>query len=347
MSKRLVVDGFGKFVGKKENQITVKERGTTLISEPAENLRQIVITGKTSISSDAINLLSENGVDLIVLNWKGKVVSQLSSPMMRTVKTRKDQYFANLDKRSGHIAKNFIFGKMKNQYALLGTWAKNRKETEPNIADKLISLRNGIQNQISKLENVQDDLIENIRQNLFNIEAVSSSIYWNGFSHLVPQEFNFQSRHAQKDSPRDATDLINSILNYGYAILEGDILRAIYFAGLDPYGGFLHVDRPGKASLVYDLMEEFRQQIVDRTIIHLISKKQIDTNAFEIVDGVCKINDEPKKLIISTLLEKLESHINYKDRKIKWCDLMIEQARNLAKYLRKEVSNYEPFFLRW
>jgi len=347
MSKRLVIDGYGKFIGKKENQITVKEKGSIIIYEKAENLRQIIIAGKSSISSDAINLLAENGVDVIILNWRGKVVARISSPMMRTVKTRKEQYFANLDTRSGHVAKKIISAKIKNQNALLGTWAKNRKDTDPNTAEILLDLRSKINVQLSKLEKIKDDIIENIRQKLFNIEAESSALYWKGFSLLIPPEFNFQSRRAQKSSPRYATDLINSILNYSYAILEGDVLRAIYFAGLDPYGGFLHTDRPGKASMVYDLMEEFRQQVVDRTIINMISKNQINPNAFDMEEGICRMNDDLRKLVLSKILEKLESHINYKDRKIKWCDLMVEQARNIAKFLRKEVSSYESFFLRW
>lgn len=37
--------------------------------------------------------------------------------------------------------------------------------------------------------------------------------------------------------------------------------------------GFLHTDLPGKPSLVLDLIEEFRQPVVDRSVLSLISKK--------------------------------------------------------------------------
>jgi CRISPR-associated protein Cas1 len=43
-------------------------------------------------------------------------------------------------------------------------------------------------------------------------------------------------------------------------------------AGLEPFGGFLHVDRPGKPSLVLDLIEEFRQPIVDRAVLACLTK---------------------------------------------------------------------------
>ncbi len=51
------------------------------------------------------------------------------------------------------------------------------------------------------------------------------------------------------------------------------LVKAVSYAGLDPYAGYLHADRPGKPSLVLDLMEEFRQQVVDRTVITLLSKR--------------------------------------------------------------------------
>ena len=43
-------------------------------------------------------------------------------------------------------------------------------------------------------------------------------------------------------------------------------------AGLEPFAGFLHVDRSGKPSLVLDLMEEFRQPVVDRAILSWLNR---------------------------------------------------------------------------
>jgi CRISPR-associated protein Cas1 len=61
------------------------------------------------------------------------------------------------------------------------------------------------------------------------------------------------------------------MLNYGYGILYGNVWGAILNAGLEPFAGFLHVDRPGKPSLVLDLVEEFRQPVVDRAILSAVN----------------------------------------------------------------------------
>ena len=69
-----------------------------------------------------------------------------------------------------------------------------------------------------------------------------------------------------------ATDAVNAALNYGYGILTAHVWGAVMNAGLEPFAGFLHVDRSGKPSLVLDLMEEFRQPVVDRPIFSWLNK---------------------------------------------------------------------------
>ncbi len=56
--ERLVVDGFGKYLGKKGERIVVRENGKTVFQCLPEELRQVIITGKGSIGFDAINLLA-------------------------------------------------------------------------------------------------------------------------------------------------------------------------------------------------------------------------------------------------------------------------------------------------
>ena len=72
-------------------------------------------------------------------------------------------------------------------------------------------------------------------------------------------------------------------------------------AGLDPYAGFLHVDRPGKPSLVLDLIEEFRQPIVDKTVIGMVNKGMPVT-----LDEQGRLVPESRKLLANKVLERLD-----------------------------------------
>lgn len=340
--ERLVVDGWGKFVGKKDNQVVVKEKGSKLHQIVAEDLRQVVITGGGSISFDAIELLAKNGVDIVVIDWKGNVTAKLSPPEMRTVSTRKEQYFAYKDERGVHLAKKFVTAKLKNQYALLGTWAKTRKDTAPVEAEMLMSMRKSIGDLIDRVDETKGDDIEEERGTLIGIEGRASNLYWKGFSEIIKGEFEFEDR-----SGRNARDGVNAMLNYGYALLEGEVHRSIHFAGLDPYGGYLHADRPGKPSLVLDLMEEFRQQLVDRRIMSMIQKKQVSPSDFSIKEGRCWLSDDVRKSLIKKILQKMEDHVKWKNRNVRWCDLVLKQARDVGKYLRGETNKHTCFYLRW
>ncbi len=99
-----------------------------------------------------------------------------------------------------------------------------------------------------------------------------------------------------------ATDPLNSALNYGYGILYGAVERACVLAGLDPYAGFLHVDRPGKPSLVLDLIEEFRQPVVDKTVLGMVNKGMPVT-----LDEQGRLVPESRRLLAEKVLARLDS----------------------------------------
>ena len=79
---RLIIDGFGKSVTKRDNQIVIRENGEELDYFLPKDLKQIIINGKGAITFDAIELLSDNDVDLIAIDWKGNIKYRLSSMEM-------------------------------------------------------------------------------------------------------------------------------------------------------------------------------------------------------------------------------------------------------------------------
>jgi CRISPR-associated protein Cas1 len=111
-------------------------------------------------------------------------------------------------------------------------------------------------------------------------------------------------------------------------------------AGLEPFAGFLHVDRPGKPSLVLDLVEEFRQPIVDRAVIALVSKgSPID------LDGGMLTN-ESRRAIAGAVLGRLETEATFRGRRYKLRSILQLQARGVASFLRGGPP-YRPFAFKW
>lgn len=140
---------------------------------------------------------------------------------------------------------------------------------------------------------------------------------------------------------RGAQDPVNSALNYGYKILYTHVQRAVVLAGLDPYGGFLHVDRPGKPSLVLDMVEEFRQMTVDRCIFALFNQG----SHMDLEDGW--LTAAARRAIVDRLRERMESAEPYEGKRVPLRIIVQSQARRVASYLRGDRADYRPFVGRW
>ena len=329
---RLIIDGFNKSVSKRDNQIVIKENGKEVDYFLSKDLKQIVILGKGAITFDAIALLAESDVDLIAIDWRGNIRYRLSSKDHNNVKIRKQQYQALNDSRSGYLAKKFIESKIKNQKSTLSTLSKNRGGIE-----FLEIQKNKLDNLSKAVAEVKNRPSDKIRSQLFGIEGLASTEYWQAFRYLIDDEYNFLKR-----SGKGAPDIVNSMLNYSYAILASEVLKSLHISGLDPYAGFLHSDLYGRSSLVFDVMEEFRQQIVDKSVLKLINLGQINKDDFEIKKDFVFIGEDCRKLLVKTILDKLNNEVTFDGIKKTYCDFIEIESRNIVDYLLYE-KQYKTF----
>ncbi|MCL4871737.1 MAG: CRISPR-associated endonuclease Cas1 [Anaerolineae bacterium] len=341
----LIADQFGSHVGKYSGRIKITKAKETLAQAPLLHLESITIANSgVSISADAIRACTEHGIPIHFLSGRGSPYASLySSGLVGTVLTRRAQLNAYNTALGWQVALAFTSGKIDNQAALLKYAAKYRKETNPDLHQELRLLAVEIidhQEEIRALDTIarhEGYYIEEVREQIFSIEGRAAQKYWRGIELLLPERLAWPGRRG-----RGATDPFNSALNYGYGILYGEIHRAIVLAGLDPYAGFIHTDRPGKPSLVLDLIEEFRAPIVDRTMLGLVNK------------GV-KLEQDEKGLLTETtrkqlaqkVLDRLESAELYEQKRHTLRHIIQTQARRLATYLRGERPSYEPFAASW
>ena len=344
---RLVIDGFGKFIGIEDGMIAVREKGKTIRKIRPEDVKQIIVIGKVSVSSEAIKNLLKHRSDIVFLDRKGEVLGRLSHPLIGTAKTRREQYYAYNDERSVHLSKEFVKAKMRNQMALLMNLAKTRKDSNPDVAKLLLEARREIEYCLREIDRIKAEKIDDVREKILGIEGNASKVYWDALSEVIPEEYGFDGRRGvEAGSPRYAKDIVNAMLNYGYSILLTECTKALELAGLDPYAGFLHVDISGRSSLAIDFMENFRQQIVDRVVLRLISYRQVKPEDGEIKNFVCNLNDRARKLLLAQILERLDSKTQYGGRNLTYSSIILLQARKIVSYLRNE-GKYEGFFQRW
>ena len=344
---RVVIDGFGKFIGVEDGMIAIKEKRKTVRKLKPEEIRQIIVTGKASISTDAIKMLLKNKSDIVFLDRKGEVLGRLSHPLIGTVKTRREQYYAYNDERSVHLSKEFVKAKMRNQMTVLMNLAKTRRDSNPDVAKSLLETRMEIDHCLKEIDRIKAEKIDDVREHILGIEGNASKVYWDALSEVIPEGYGFDGRRGvEAGSPRYAKDIVNAMLNYGYSILLTECTKALELAGLDPYAGFLHVDISGRSSLAIDFMENFRQQIVDRVVLRLISYRQVKPEDGEIKNFVCNLNDRARKLLLSAILERFDSKTQYSGRNLTYSSIILLQARKIVSYLRNE-GKYEGFSQRW
>ena len=177
--------------------------------------------------------------------------------------------------------------------------------------------------------------IDDARGSLLAIEGGAGRQYWTGVRALLDGHASFETREH-----RGAPDVVNSALNYGYGILYTQVWGAIMNAGLEPFAGFVHVDRPGKPSLVLDLIEEFRQPIVDRAVIAALTKGlKLETH-----EGL--LTDESRRAVAGAVLERLESEVAFHGHRHRMKSVIQIQARNVASCLRGDKP-YRAFAFKW
>ena len=244
---KLIIDGYNKSIHKKDNQLAIHENSEIIDSIKASEVNDITIVGKGYVTFDALNLMAQNNIKLIAINPRGQLTYTLESPDWRNVTLRKQQYQLSENKLGLEISKELIKCKMKNQKATLTTLNKNKQ------LKRVFNYRSKIDEIIKQIDELSlNGDNEKQRIKIMGLEGKASNEYWRGVKYFIPKEIEFRNRTKQP------TDLLNSMLNYGYAILASEITKSILINGLDPYCGFLHFDMDRRTSLTFDLIEPFR-----------------------------------------------------------------------------------------
>jgi CRISPR-associated protein Cas1 len=215
--------------------------------------------------------------------------------------------------------------------------AKYRKEKDPALYEEVRLLAGEVADHEEEINRLSGEALGELRFHLLSAEGRAAQKYWAAIGRLLLADLSWPGRRTQ-----GATDPLNSALNYGYGILYGAVERACVLAGLDPYAGFLHVDRPGKPSLVLDLIEEFRQPIVDKTVIGLVNKGtpvQLDDQG--------RLVPESRKALAAKVLERLDGAESFEGKRQCLRSVIQMQARHVATFVRGERQAYEPFAMSW
>lgn len=317
--KHLVVADYGTFLGLDSHRLTIKKEGETK-HYPLNRLCTISIAKRgVSISSDLIESLSARGIKLFFLDFRGVAHSAILGQSQHGVVAVRVAQMTFCQNNTLLLAKKIVVAKIKNQRAVLNHFGKyHQHPLLKSASDELL-------HNTSKAYSTKDI------DALLGFEGTSAHVYFQSLRQAQLLSSSFKKREG-----RGSQEINNAMLNLGYAVLSSYILNAIVNAGLEPYLGIMHATRPGKMSLVLDIMEEYRAWVVDRAVIKLRSQSEGETT----------LNADLKKMLISEIQKTCATKYLYRRKKHKLEHIIQRQMYCLCGHFYNERT-YKPYLFKW
>ena len=327
-TSEIILNKFGVSLSVSKGKFVLKQYGKTIKKFPINWINRIVVLTKgTSLSSTLIYIAAKNKIDIDFI-YKQTPYAQITYFNNISNELYLKQLQAKNSNLGLEIAKAIVSAKAKNQINLIKYYARYRKKTDISEYNKLINYIKNMQNIASQIKKAKN------QQTLMGYEGSISNNYWRAFAILIDNP-NFQ-RHTQ-----NAPDSINQALNYGYAFIYHRAQSALLKAKLNIYISFLHQLQPNKPTLVFDLVEIFRQPVVDREIISILNLgAQISSNKD-------KLTNQSVKIITQNIQERLATPTKYKSQKHKLADIINNQALELAHAIKSTKNKFKPFIAKY
>jgi len=334
---QLILSGYGLFLSKKSERLLVRKGKDVIYQFPFFRINEVVVGSRgISMSSDFLEEVCARGIRLSFLDYSGKPYAMVTSPMLTaTVQARREQILAFNDKRGLEFGKAVVLGKIKNQERLLRYFGKYLKKEAEDRFQRIEETASQLRALWKKVPAIDAACVNEARGTLMGTEGTAGRIYWEAVKEIIGHRVEFFGREH-----RGATDGVNSLLNYGYGILYSQVWGAVLNAGLEPFAGFLHVDRPGKPSLILDMVEEFRQPVVDRTVIAFVNLG----TSIGMKDGL--LDADTRKSFAEKVIERLVATETYQGKQYQIRSIIQMQARRVAGFLRGE-GEYKAFSFKW
>lgn len=305
--------------------------------KPLHFLDSIVVFGYPGASPALLGKCSEYGITVTFLTPSGKFLSRVVGKTYGNVIVRRSQYrTADNKEQALHIASNIISAKMMNSASVLRRVVSDHRERVDweRIEESIAVIKLGAVKAYSA------ESAETLR----GLEGECATRYFSVFDNLIVSQkdaFQYDGRNR-----RPPLDPVNAMLSFGYALMTSICVSALETAGLDPYVGFFHTERPGRCSLALDLLEEFRAPFVDRFVLTMINKKILSEASFCTKEsGAILLTDDARAVFLKQWQLKKTDEIThpYLKEKMQWGMVPFVQAMLLAKYLRGDIDDYPPF----
>ncbi len=296
------------------------------------NIKELRIGPGVKISSDAILRAVKHGV-IVIFSDREEFAYVQSSNMLGTVKTQRMQIKIYDTERGTELCKAFARASALTRAKLLKYLARRR---EGDVKEMLKQKAEEIREKAEEINDIHGH-IDKVRMKIMNIEANAAEIYFKALREVIPEKYNYRGERTRKP-PRDP---FNSAISYSHGRVREIVLQAVISAGLHPYFGFLHADRPGRMSMVLDLAEEFLVPIAHASVIKLFTRNQIKEYDYNTKENAVYLNLNGRYKVDVSIVNLLKKPVKWREINTTIEGIIYHQARHLANYIKGEEENYK------
>lgn len=324
---------------KADDALSVLVGEKRVLHVPFHLLDGIVLFGYRGCGASLLGECAERGISMSFLDANGRFLARLEGPVSGNVLLRRSQYRLSDDAGAAlAIAKRFIEAKIVNERRVLERYRRDYvEEVDQRFLDAIEVLRCS-EEHVAKSETPDQ---------LLGIEGDAAHAYFSVLDEMIrvddgSMRFNGRSRRP----PRDA---VNALLSFFYSMLSRDIASACETVGIDPQVGFFHRDRPGRASMALDLVEELRASYVDRFVLSVVNRRQVQNDDFVFrEDGGVVLSDDARKSVLGLWQKRKQETITHPFLKEKMPLGLVPfvQTQLFARFLRGDLEGYPPYLWR-
>lgn len=305
---------------------------------PLHMLEGLVCFGRPGASPALMLACAEARIALSFCDPNGRFLARIEGP--RSVLLRRAQFRAADDAgRAAVIVRGIVAAKAVNQRFVLRRALRDHADTLPPESMAALTVAEARLTGVAR-RTLATETVDGLR----GLEGEAAATYFAVFLALIRVEdpaFRFGGR-----SRRPPLDRINALLSFLYVMLGHDCRAALEAHGLDPQVGFLHADKPGRASLALDLMEELRPVLADRLALSLVNRRQLTADDFVVEEaGGVRLVEAARGRVLVAWQERKRDELRHPflDETMPFGLVAQAQAQMLARHLRGDLDGYPAF----
>ncbi|MCY2987589.1 MAG: CRISPR-associated endonuclease Cas1 [Planctomycetota bacterium] len=354
----------GLSVGKSGETLKIKDKDKDKDKEKVvqevrlNEICQLSLMGNIQITTQAIQALCEAEIPIAYFSMGGWFYGITQGLGVKNIFLRREQFrLADVPAFCLRLARALVAGKIANQRTLL---QRNHVEPPATVLAQMKCMQQDAEHadSLERLLGYEGNAARLYFQNFAGMlkvgdreagaelrEADQAAQRPNGSEPPVATGLSFDFANRNRRPPRDP---VNALLSLAYSLLAKDLTIVTQTVGFDPYLGYFHQPRFGRASLGLDLMEPFRPLIADSSVLSAINTRMVTLQDFVRTGNAVALTADGRKKFFRAYEQRMDTLVTHPlfGYRVNYRRLLEIQCRLLAKVLTGELSTYPVFTTR-